>query len=216
MRSSKKRMLEALPVCEGPLTLRRWRKEDTYARAAWPSYPPEYAAFNFALAGASQEELDRHFLARDRDPSRIPLAADHADQPVISYFALHEIDWVERTVGNVGFRVHPDWCSRGYGPRIVRLAAGWCGGCGIRSIRLDVGAPNLRAVRCYEKAGMVKRDEFWRPDPALAGIDIADSRHDALRPHFRIEAGVPHVRFWWMELSTPQGHEDRSACRRTD
>ena len=208
---SKGRMLAALPVCEEPLTLRRWTMADTYARAAWPSYPPEYTDFNFALAGASQEELDRHFLARDRDPGRVPLAVDHADQPVISYFALHETGWAERTVGNVGFRLHPDWCNRGYGPRILRLAAGWCGDCGVRSIRLDVAAPNIRAVRCYEKAGMVKVSEFWQPAPGLASIDIADRKHDALRPHFRIQDGVPHVRFWWMELTTAQGQKGQPA-----
>ena len=200
MRPSKDHMLEALPVCEGPLTLRRWTRADTYARARWPSYPSEYRDFNFALSGASQEELDRHFLARDQDPDRIPLAADHGEQLAVAYFALHEIDWEKRAVGNVGFRIRPEWCSRGYGSRILRLAAAWCRECGIQSIRLDVSAANVRAVRCYEKAGMLKAGEFWRVDSALAGIDIAAKEHDALRPHFRIEGGLPQVRFWWMEL----------------
>ena len=207
MRPSKDRMLEALPVCEGSLTLRRRTKADTYARAGWPSYPPECRDFNFALSGASEEELDCHFLARDRNPNGIPLAADDVEQRAIAYVALHEIDWAKRTVGNVGLRIRPEWCSRGYGLRILRLAAGWCGDCAIRSIRLDVGGANIRAVRCYEKAGMVKVGEFWRADPGLAGIDIAEKQHDALRPHFRIDGGVPHVRFWWMELRTAQAEE---------
>ena len=202
MRPSKDRMLEALPVCEGPLTLRRWTRADTYARAKWPSYPSEYRDFNFGLSGASQEELDRHFLARDQDPSRIPLAADHAEQQAIAYLALHEIDWEKRTVGNVGFRIRPEWCNRGYGPRILRLAAAWCRDCGVQRIRLDVGAANVRAVRCCEKAGMLKTGEFWPAAPELVGIDITQREHDALRPHFRIEGGVPQVRFWWMELKT--------------
>jgi len=193
-------MLKALPLCDGPLTLRRWTRADAYARAKWPSYPPEYRNFNFALSGASQEESDRHFLARDQDPSRIPLAADHTEQQAIAYLALHEIDWKKRAVGNVAFRIRPEWCNRGYGPRILRLAAAWCRECGIWRIRLDVAAANVRAVRCYEKAGMVKAGEFWRMAPELTGIDIAQPEHDALRPHFRTEGGVPQVRFWWMEL----------------
>ena len=207
MRPSKDRMLKALPVCEGPLMLRRWTKADTYARAGWPSYPSEYRNFNFALSGAAQEELDRHFLARDQDPGRIPLAADQAEQQAIAYFALHEIDWEKRAVGNVAFRIRPEWCNRGYGPRILRLAAAWCRDCGIQSIRLDVAAPNVRAVRCYEKAGMLRTGEFWREDPELAGIDIAAKQHDMLRPHFRVERGVPQVRFWWMELKAARNRE---------
>jgi RimJ/RimL family protein N-acetyltransferase len=197
---SKESMLAALPVSQGSLTLRRWTRAETCARSQWPPYPAEYSAFDFALAGASQDELDRHFLIRDQDPGRIPLAADCAGQQAFAYFALHEIDWEKRTVGNVGFRLHPDWCGRGFGPRILRLAAAWCRDCGIHSIRLDVAAANTRAVRCYEKAGMRRIGEFWREDRELGGIDIARPEHDALRPHFRIEDGVPKVRFWWMEL----------------
>ena len=202
MKPTKDHMLNALPVCEGPLTLRKWTMADTHARAKWPSYPSEYKDFNFALSGASQEELDRHFLARDQDTGRIPLAADHAEQQVIAYCALHEIDWEKQTVGNVGLRIHPEWCNQGYGPRILRLAGAWCRECGIQRIRLDVGGPNVRAVRCYEKAGMLKAGEFWRAEPSLVGIDIAQKEHEALRPHFRIEGGVPQVRFWLMELKT--------------
>jgi RimJ/RimL family protein N-acetyltransferase len=117
-------------------------------------------------------------------------------------FSLREIDWETRVVGNVGFRVRPDWCDRGYGPRILGLAAVWCRECSIQSIRLDVSPTNVRAVRCYEKAGMVRVGEFWRVDSTLVDIDIAREEYVALRPHFRIEGGVPQVRFWWMELKT--------------
>ena len=199
---SKHDMLEALPVCAGALTLRRWTRAATYARARWPSYPSETRAFNFALSGASREELDRHFLGRDQDPSRITLAADHPEQEAMAYFSLREVDWGRRVVGNVGFRIRPDWCGRGYGPLILRLVAAWCGACGIQSIRLDVGAANVRAVRCYEKAGMLRAGEFWRDDPELTGVDVTQEEHSALRPHIRIEGGVPQVRFWWMELKT--------------
>ncbi len=52
MTPSKESMLNALPVCEEPLTLRKWTKADTHARAKWLSYPPEYRNFNFVLSGA--------------------------------------------------------------------------------------------------------------------------------------------------------------------
>ena len=122
MTPSKESMLNALPVCEEQLTLRNWTRADTHARAKWPSYPLEYRNFNFALSGASEDELDQHYLVCDQDPHRIPIAADHTEQQAIAYFALHDIDWEKRTVGNVGFRVRPEWCSKGYGPRILRLA----------------------------------------------------------------------------------------------
>jgi RimJ/RimL family protein N-acetyltransferase len=209
MEPTKDRMLELLPVVDRPLTLRRWTKTDTYARAEWPSYPPEYRDFNFALAGASQGGLDRHFLARDQDPARIALAVDHAQQHTMAYCAPHEIAWENRAVGNVGFRIRPEWCNRGYGSHIVRLAGLWCRRCGIQSIRLDVGAANVRAVRCYEKAGMLKTGEFWRADPGLADVDISATQYDALRSHFRIKGGTPQVRFWWMELRTDRASSSR-------
>lgn len=200
MELSKQSMLNSLPVSDGPITLRRWTIADTHARTGWPSYPTEYRNFNFALAGASAKELERHFSVRDQDPDRIPLAADHTGREAIAYFALHEIDWENRSVGNVAFRMHPELCGKEFGSPIVRLAGSWCRDCGIRCIRLDVSAANVRAVRCYEKAGMAKVGQFWRDDPNLAGIDLTRKEHEALCDHFRIEGDMPQVRFWWMEL----------------
>ena len=201
MKPSKEDMLKSLPIRQGDITIRSWTREDTYERANWSSYPAPYADFNFALRGASKKELDRHFLDRDSDPERLPLAVDHITQAVIGYFALHEINWSERSIGNVGLRIHPEWCDKGIGTSVLAGIAKWCRECGMRTLRLDVSAANQRAVRCYEKAGLVKVGQFWRDNPKLQDIDILKEQHDQLRPHFRAIDGIPQIRFWWMQLN---------------
>lgn len=200
MKLLKKSMLKSLPVRKGELTIRPWTREDTYERANWPSYPPPYVDFNFALMGASKEQLDRHFIVRHNDPNRLALAIDYGTQPVIGYLALHDIDWSAQRVGNLGLRIHPEWCDKGIGTSVIRMVARWCSECGMRALRLDVGPANPRALRCYQKAGFVKVGEFWRDEPKLKDVDIQQKRYDLVRPHSRVKNGTPQVRFWWVEL----------------
>ncbi len=125
--------------------------------------------------------------------------ADHATQPCIGYLGLVEIDWPRRRIGNMGYRIHPSWCDRGIGTRVMRLATAWCLDGGIEVLRLDVAGANPRAIRCYEKAGFARTGEFWRQEPRLKDVNLSDPRYDIIRPHVRREGAVPYVRFYWME-----------------
>ena len=205
MELSKANMVASLPIREGPIIIRSWTRQDTYERARWPSYPAAYESFNFALKGASGAELDGHFVARDQDPTRVPLAIDHVDQPTIGYFALHDVDWVKRRVGNVALRIHSEWCGKGTGTLAVKTIVQWCRQCGMTSLRLDVSPLNGRAVRCYEKAGLVKVGELWRDAPELQGVDIDQEQYEALRAHYRTVSGAPQLPFWWMEVKLEGG-----------
>jgi RimJ/RimL family protein N-acetyltransferase len=60
----------------------------------------------------------------------------------------------------MGFRVHPNWCDKGIGTRILKLVIAHFAEAGIASFRLDVAEPNARAIRCYEKAGFSRTKHF--------------------------------------------------------
>jgi RimJ/RimL family protein N-acetyltransferase len=125
--------------------------------------------------------------------------ADLEDQPAIGFLALVEIDWAAGAVGNMGYRLHPDWCGKGLGTRFMRRVTEWCFARGFKTLRLDVSAANARAIRCYVKTGFVETGEFWRASPDLIGEDLEDPRYDFVRPHVRWDESMPQVRFWWME-----------------
>lgn len=125
---------------------------------------------------------------------------DHEKAVAIGYSALHEIDWKERAIGNMGVRLHPAWCDKGLGTFMIARVVNWCLTNGIRKLRLDVAASNQRAVRCYEKAGFIRTGELWRKDEKLKDIDLSTAQYDFLREHVRVSSGIPEIRFWWMEL----------------
>lgn len=195
-------MLASLPRRNGDLCIRALTRQDLDAVAAWPSYPAGYEPFNLRFAGMTVTQLDDLFRTRLADPARITLVADHEQQSCIGYLGLVEIDWPRCRIGNMGYRIHPDWCDRGIGTRVMRLAAGWCFACGIETLRLDVAGANDRAIRCYEKAGFQRAGEFWQVDPQLRDVNLDDPRHEAVRSHVRLEGGTPYVRFYWMEMRT--------------
>ncbi len=193
-------MLKSLPLCEDEILIRPWIRKDLDELAKWPEYPFPYEPFNSSLKEMSCEEKDQHFCSREDNPNRITLVVDHTTQKAIGYLALVQIDWVDRKVGNMGFRIHPLWCNKGIGTLVINTVSDWCFKSGLKALRFDVTAANTRAIQCYEKAGFVKTEEFWRNDQGLRNIDIDQTRYDFLRPHARLNGDVPQIRFWWMEL----------------
>lgn len=198
---TKQGLLNALPIRETDLTIREWQREDLDELANWPSYPPGFEGFNLGYASMTREERDVRFRSRSGEPARIVLTADHRTQVAIAYLSLIDIDWQAGMVGNMGFRVHPLWCDRGVGTRILVATADWGFSRGLTRFRLDVAASNARAARCYDKAGFTKTGEFWQEDEGLRDIDLSEPRFDSVRPHVRLDGEVPQLRFYWMELT---------------
>ncbi len=196
---SKQALLAALPRLAGDLGIRALTRDDLDSLARWPGYPAEYKAFKLRFAGMSPAQRGELFLTRQADIMRITLVADHTDQPCIGYLGLVGIEWSKRTIGNMGFRIHPAWCNRGIGTQFMRAAAGWAFEQGIEVLRLDVAGANPRAIRCYEKAGFTRTGEFWQQEPKLRDVDLDEPRYESLRSHIRSEGGMPYVRFYWME-----------------
>jgi RimJ/RimL family protein N-acetyltransferase len=155
-------LLLSLPIKAGAGSIRRWTRDDVERRAAWPEYPEQYSAFNGTLHLLSQHERDEYFSSRERDPNRVTLALDHAPATTIGHVVVKEIDWVNGTVGNMGVRLHPDWCDQGVGTAMMLGTVGWLGDFGAKRISLDVALANTRALCCYEKAGFVPGRQFER------------------------------------------------------
>jgi RimJ/RimL family protein N-acetyltransferase len=94
--------------------------------------------------------------------------------------------------------VHPDWCGKSIGTRLLQMVGEWWFGLGMQALQLDVAATNQRAVGCYRKAGFAFTGEFWREAPDLQCVDINDSQYDFLRDHVRFSGHIPEIRFYWM------------------
>ena len=200
MDSYKQRLMGALPLDDGKLTVRSCTRHDMEVLSRWPCYPWPYDVFRFSFAGLGTSQLDEFFEQRASDFRRVTVVADEGSIPCVGYVALLQIDWEQGVVGDMSLRVSPDFCGRGIGSRVIQLVGRWCLQGGLNTLRLSVAASNVRAVRCYEKAGFVRREEFWQPDATLSPSLLVEKRYDFLRPYARVLDGVVQVRFWWMQL----------------
>lgn len=196
----KSELLDTLPLSQGELTVREWTRRDVDRLAGWPRYPFPYRGFEYSFAAMGPTERDELFRTRQERADAMTLVVDHDAQPAVGYLASREVDWETGTVGNLGMRVHPAWCGRGVGTSILRKVTRWSFEQGFVRWRLDVAASNARAVRCYEKVGLVRTGEFWLDASHLEDLDIDGPRYDFLRPHLRACGDELELRFWVMEL----------------
>jgi RimJ/RimL family protein N-acetyltransferase len=198
---TKEKLLEKLPFGEEPWIIRAWNRVDLDTLAAWPKYPFPYEGFEFSFVSLKPTARDELYDEKNQKPDTVPLILDHNEHPAIGYLSLIKINWVEARVGNIGFRVHPEWVNKEIGTTVLRMICLWCFECGISSIRVDVAASNSRAVRCYEKVGFSKIDEIWREAQDLKGVELCEKGYDFLRPHLRLDDNMPTLRFFFMEVS---------------
>ena len=203
-RSPRERLLARLPIHARDLRIRRCTRSDLVRLAGWPEYPFPYGAFTFSFRSMSTGELDRLHARREGDPARLSLVVDRRDEPCVAYVALLRADWEARHVGDVGVRVHPERCDRGIGSEALRAVLRGVFDAGIDSVSLDVAASNVRAYRCYEKAGFETVGEIWRPAPDLAELDLTSKRFAIVAPHVRYVGDAPQLRFLVMRSSRAQ------------
>jgi RimJ/RimL family protein N-acetyltransferase len=198
---SKEGLAESLPLVSEDLTIRRWTRGDVDRFAQWPRYGFPYESFDLRFRDMASAERDQVYHDREARADAVILAVDGSAGRSLAYLALHGIDWPHRQVRSFGFRVHPHWCGRGVGTRILRAVISWLFRAGTSSVSVDVAASNPRAVRCYEKVGFVRADTLWRRAPDLANKDLSSPRYAFLRPHVRVVKGSPQLCFWLMELT---------------
>ena len=181
LKHSKSYMLESLPIQVDGFMVRHWNCDDLDELAAWPRYPFSDEGFVFSFKEMTPEERDLLFRSREDRTDTMVLIVEHASHRAMGYISILEIDWINREVGNIGFRIEPSWCNRGIGTSILRSVSQWCFDCGLRKVHLDVAASNNRAVRCYEKVGYVKKGELWREAEDLMGVNLNQPKYARAR-----------------------------------
>jgi len=200
--TDKQRLMDALPLDDGKLAVRPCTRHDMDVLSRWPSYPWPDHGFRFSFAGLGTSQLDELFEQRVNDSRRVTLVADEGSIPCVGYVALLQIGWEQGAVGDMSLRIAPDFCGRGIGSRVIQLVGRWCLQGGLNTLRLSVAASNVRAVRCYEKAGFVRREEFWQREATPSPCLLGGKGYDFLGPHGRVVdgdgGGEVQIRFWWM------------------
>lgn len=195
--SSRTDLIRRFPLAASSCRVRMMSLADTHRFADWPGYPFPYEPFDLTYKRMSPEEREAAFRKREEDLSRITFAVD-GDIPCVGYLCLVEIDWQSAAVGNMGYRIHPDWCGKGIGSAALSAVTDCCLACGFERLSLDVAASNSRAIRCYEKCGFQIIGEFFR-DANLDGVDVTERKYDFLRPHLTGNYGRLDLRFYWMQ-----------------
>jgi RimJ/RimL family protein N-acetyltransferase len=172
---------------QAPVTIRPMRSGDVQALAGWERHAdPAYRSYDVGPLSAEQaEELWR---ALSGSPSRLPYVAAIGER-VVGHLLLREIDR-EAGTAEVGIMLDPGMIGQGLGRRILRQFAGYCAGCGLRRLALEVAASNERAQRAYRAAGFVTCGERWGPPaPGFPPVRI-----------LRMETELPSESFFQSEL----------------
>ena len=177
---TKENLLAALPFPVGDFTVRAAVREDVGRRADWPSYPPPWDMFDAHSKGWDEARRERNWIGmRDHAPDEVFLACKGRSVALVGWFVLREIEWEKGEVGNMSIRLHPGFCDQGIGSALSRGIFEWCFGQGFLRLRLDVLSTNLRAVRCYEKAGMRKTGEFEKDGATFWWMESAPRESQA-------------------------------------
>ncbi len=105
-------------------------------------YPEPYAAYNLPPYEIMQEKQSG-FMNPDREKDYHGFSLDGT---FVGYANLREKpDGIF-----IGIGVHPDFCDKGIGRRILQMITDLCPG---KRLYLIVRTWNQRAIRCYERAG---------------------------------------------------------------
>lgn len=156
----KKTFLTSLPFKVDEFTVRELNRKDIDIYVNWPEYPYPYKMFNTSLKYKPLSERDNRWEDYCTNNNTISLVVEHKEEEVVGKFSLTKIDWKEMCVNNMGIRIHPQWCSKGYGTRLLKGISDWCFNNGIVKIKFDVLSTNQRAVKSYKNVGYKIIDEF--------------------------------------------------------
>lgn len=172
LKEYKKRMLERLPFKVDDFTVREINRQDIDIYANWPDYPAPYEMFNTSLKKKPASQRDKRWEGYCQNNNSISLIVEHIEEKVVGKYSFVDIDWETMCINNVGIRVHPGWCNKGYGTRILKAISEWFFENGIKKIKLDVLSTNHRAIKSYKNAGYKITDEFKRDSASFYWMEL--------------------------------------------
>jgi|GEM_PF-294804 len=190
----------ALPLRGARVTIRPQTLADIRRRAEWrPPTEPLEQLWNPAPILALHAEALHH--QQCSDPTRCYYAIDDEHGRLIGNLSLRQI-----RVGHqarLGITIGADWVGRGYGTEALRAFIPYYFTIlRFQKLCLDVAAPNIRAIRCYEKLGFQRVSEFYRPVSADADLSfLADECYAHLRHFFVRQGGTTQALFYEMTLT---------------
>lgn len=158
--ANKNKMQLELPFEIEEFVIRELEREDIELYANWPDYPTPYEMFNTSLKNKPTSERKKRWEEYRSNNNVITLVVDHKESKTIAKFSFMEIDWEEKSVKNVGIRLHPHWCNMGNGTKLLKGITNWCFNNGIQHIQFDVLSTNQRAIKSYQNAGYCIVDDF--------------------------------------------------------
>lgn len=162
MIDKREEMIKTLPFEINGFIVRELNRKDIDIYANWPDYPYPYEMFNTSLKKKPINERDKKWNDYLNNNTSVSLVVDSKEETVVGKFSLFSIDWEEMSVNNVGIRLHPDWCNKGNGAKILRGISKWCFNNGIARIKFDVLSTNKRAIKSYKNAGYKIVDKFYQ------------------------------------------------------
>lgn len=199
MKTSKDRL--PVEITTARTIVRRTTQADLAQIETWPAYPWPHEVFNMTN-DLSRAADGTYWWKRIEQPDRCHYSVVNSEtDEIIGVHAFVRIDWERRVVGTMGIRIRPDLCGQGYGTETLQPLLMAALSSGIASIRLDVAAPNKRAIECYERCGMQIVDEFWQEHTADPP-DPSDPKWSFAMPDLRPEGEKWMVRFYWMETGS--------------
>src|SRR5690554_4413400 len=130
----KKCLSKKLPIFVDNFKIRELERNDIDLYASWPDYSPPYDIFNTSLKTKPFSERDWRWKKYCSSNESLSLVIDHEKDKVIGKFSLFNIDWEEKIINNMGIRLHPEWCNKGIGSKLLKVISEWCFNNGISKI----------------------------------------------------------------------------------
>lgn len=197
-------MINSLSPCSlqsERVSIREWKLADTRMQQTWPLYTDP---LNILWNIPRPTSLYSSFLSIIHPfigGGKYVWAVQNTDQKLIGRISLREVEhW--RLRARLGISMAAPYVGRGFGTEALRLFLDYFfGSFGYVTMRLDVAAFNVRAIRCYENLGFRHIAHEWRNAGDVPGIDILDDpSYDTMASCFRREPNKTWVKFLEMEL----------------
>lgn len=195
------------------VTIRPWQRHDDDLADEWPSYNDPFESIwnlprNYSWNG------DGWYNGFDTGSMRRSWAVEDRRGRLIGRISLREID-ERKSQARLGITIGAPFVSMGFGTDALMLFLDYYfTRLGFEAMVLDVAAPNIRAVRCYDRLGFSRVGSDWRSAGVVFDRNVlAQSCYAGLRSFFREGARGLEVEFYEMQLRKAEWVARRQAAR---
>ncbi|GIV97640.1 MAG: N-acetyltransferase [Herpetosiphonaceae bacterium] len=201
-------MIREIILATERLKIRPWERRDYYAMDRWPPFTEA-----LSLIWNLPQAVSAGRGSWPKPDIRRAYAVENHDGQLIGRISLREIDRA-RGSARLGISFGSPYVGQGLGTEALsHFLDAYFGPLGFRVMVLDVAAPNVRAVRSYQKLGFRITGRHWRD----AGESISRRLQSAIPPelerHFRWGVRSLWIEFYDMELTKAEWLDRRARSR---